>query len=103
MNKNPITPSKSLTNRCLVRGKAERSNKIDTRPAEKEETSDNKSPYREISAEDDLKTTILNLSEQIRELQQERSSTSFRHHRFYFNPDLQVYTKKNKNSICTKK
>ena len=47
----------------------------------------NKFPSHEINAEDDLKTTILNLPKQIRELQQERSSTSFQHHRFYSNSD----------------
>ena len=39
---------------------------------------------REINAEEGLKTTILNLSKQIRELKQERLSMSFQHHRFYF-------------------
>ena len=52
-------------------GKAERGSKIYTTPTEKEERSANKSPSHEI------KTTILNLSKQIRKLQQERSSTSF--------------------------
>ena len=56
-------------------GKAEGGSKIGTTPAEKEDRSVNKSPSREINVEDDLKTTILNLSEQIRELQQELSST----------------------------
>ena len=46
-----------------------------------------KSPSREINAEDDLKTTILNLSKLIRELKQEHLSTSFQHHRFYSNPN----------------
>ena len=41
----------------------------------------------EINAEDDLKTTILNLSKQIQEFKQERLSTSFQHHRFNSNPD----------------
>ena len=72
-------------------GKAERVSKhyskIDTTQAEKEERSINKSPSREIDAEDDLKTTILNISTQIRDLQHKRSSTSFQHHRFYSNPD----------------
>ena len=60
--------------------------KIDTTPAEKEERSIKKSPSYEVNAEYDLKTAILNLSKQIRELQQEHSSTSFQHHRFYSNP-----------------
>ena len=74
-------------------GKAERvskhCSKIDTTttPAEKEERSVNKSSSREINGEDDLKTTILNLSKQIQELKQERLSTSFQHRRFYSNPD----------------
>ena len=73
-------------------GKTEMANKYcskieTTSPAEKEETSVNKSPSREINAEDDLKTTILNLSKQIQELKQERLSTSFQHHRFSSNPD----------------
>ena len=56
--------------------------KIDTTPpAEKEERSVNKSPSREINAEDDLKTTILNLPKQIRELKQERLSTGLQHRR----------------------
>ena len=47
--------------------------KIDTTSrAEKEERSVNKSPSREINAEGDLKTTILNLSKQIQVLKQER-------------------------------
>ena len=54
-------------------GKVERGSKTGTTPAEKEEKSANKYPSREINEEDDLETTILNLSEQIRELQQERS------------------------------
>ena len=82
--------SKALSNEV---GKAERVSKhcgkIDTAttPAEMEERSVNKSSYREINGEDDLKTTILNLSKQIQELKQERLSTSFQHHRFYSNPD----------------
>ena len=71
-------------------GKAERvskhCSKIDTTtftPAVTEERSVNKSSSREINGEDDLKTTILNLSKQIQELKQERLSTSFQHHRFY--------------------
>ena len=40
-----------------------------------------------IDAEDDFKTTILNLFIQIREFQQKHSSTSFQHHKFYSNPD----------------
>ena len=73
-------------------GKTEMANKYcskieTTSPAEKEETSVNKSPSREINAEDDLKTTILNLSKQIQELKQECLSTSFQHHRLYSNPD----------------
>ena len=74
-------------------GKAERvskhCSKIDTTttPAEKEEGSVNKSSSCEINGEDDLKTTILNLSKQIQELKQERLSTSFQHRRFYSNPD----------------
>ena len=58
-----------------------------TSPAEKEERSVNKSPSPEINAQDDLKTTIWNLSKQIQELKQERLSTSFQHHRFYSNPE----------------
>ena len=64
--------------------------KIDTTspsPAEKEERSVNKSPSREIDAEDYLQTTILDLSKQIQELKQERLSPSFQHRRFYSNPD----------------
>ena len=63
--------------------------KIDTTttPAEKEEGSVNESSSCEINGQDDLKTTILNLSRQIQELKQERLSTSFQHHRFYSNPD----------------
>ena len=75
-------------------GKAERvskhCSKIDTTTttlAETEEKSVNKSSSCEINGEDDLKTTILNLSKQIQELKQERLSTSFQHHRFYPNPD----------------
>ena len=72
-------------------GKVERVSKhcgkIASTPAEKEEKRVNKSPFCEINAEDDLKTTILNLFKQIRELQQERSSTSFQRHRFYYNLD----------------
>ena len=56
-----------------------------TSPAEKEERSVNKSPSPEINAEDDLKTTIWNLSKQIQALKQERLSTIFQHHRFYSN------------------
>ena len=41
-----------------------------TSPAEKEEKSVNKPPFCELNAEDDLKTTILNLSKQICELKQ---------------------------------
>ena len=60
--------------------------KIDTTSrAEKEERSVNKS--REINAEGDLKTTILNLSKQIQVSKQERLSIRFQHHRFYSNPD----------------
>ena len=58
-----------------------------TTPVETEETSVNKSSSRETNGEDDLKTTILNLSKQIQEFKQERLSTSFQDHRFYFNPD----------------
>ena len=47
----------------------------------------NKSPSSEFNAEDDLKTTIFNLSKQIQNLKQECLSTSFQHHRFYSNPD----------------
>ena len=73
--------------RCLMGlVKQERGSKIDTKPVEKERRSVNKSPSCEINAEDGLKTTILNLSKQIGELQQNRSSTSFQHHRFYSNP-----------------
>ena len=62
--------------------------KIDTTPpAEKEESSVNKSPSGEINEEDDLKTSILSLSKQIRELQQERLSAGFQHHWFYSNDD----------------
>ena len=75
-------------------GKAERVSKpcstIDTTTttlAETEERSVNKSSFCEINGEDDLKTTILNLSKQIQELKQEHLSTSFQHHRFYPNPD----------------
>ena len=73
-------------------GKTERVSKhcgkIDiTSPAEKEERSVNKSPSREINAEDDLKTTILNLSKKIQELKEESLSTSFQDHSFYSNPD----------------
>ena len=74
-------------------GKAERvskhCSKIDTTttPAEKEEGSVNKSSSCEINGEDDLKTTILNLSKQIQELKQDRLSTSFQHRRFQSNPD----------------
>lgn len=46
---------------------------------------------REINAEDDLKTTILNLSKPIREVKQECFSTSFQHYRFCSNPDLLRY------------
>ena len=67
--------SKALCNEV---GKAERvskhCSKIDTTtttPAETEERSVNKSSSREINGEDDLKTTILNLSKQIQELKQE--------------------------------
>ena len=86
---------------------------------EKEGGSVIKFPSREINAEDDFKSTILNLSKQILELQREPFSTSFQHHRFYSNSDQlrlkndlskschshsqstkrlksQVYTKKNK-------
>ena len=79
--------SKSLSSEV---GKAEKvskhCSKIDTTtttPAETAERSVNKSSSREINGEDDLKTTILNLSKQI----QERLSTSVQHHRFYSNPD----------------
>ena len=58
-----------------------------TAPAETEERRVNKSSSREINREDDIKTTILNLSKQIQELKQERLSTSFQHHMFYSNPD----------------
>ena len=102
--------------------------KIDTTttPAEKEEGSVNESSSSEINGQGDLKTTILNLSRQIQELKQERLSTSFKHRRFYFNPDplrlenylqncyhshsqstkrlrRQAFTKKTKNSsnICS--
>ena len=75
-------------------GKAERVSKhcsiIDsttTTLAETEERSVNKPSSCEINGEDDLKTTILNLSKQIQELKQERLSTSFQHHRFYPNSD----------------
>ena len=68
-------------------GKAERVSKIYATLAEKEERSVNKSPSRKINAKHDLKTTILNLSKQIRELKQGRSSTTSQHHRFYSNPD----------------
>ena len=73
-------------------GKTERANKYcskieTTSPAEKEERSVNKSPYCEINAEDDLKTTILNLFKQIQELKQECLSTIFEHHRLHSNPD----------------
>ena len=47
----------------------------------------NKCPSRDINAEDDLKTAILNLSKQIQELKQEGFSTSFQDHRFYSNPE----------------
>ena len=62
--------SKALSSKV---GKAERASKycrkIDTTsPAEKEERSVNKFPPHEINAQDDLKTTILNLSKQLREL-----------------------------------
>ena len=70
-------PSKTLSNEV---GKAEKK-------VGKEMWSVSKSPSREINAEDDLKTTILNLSKQIRELQKEHSSTSSQHHKFYSNPD----------------
>ena len=113
-------------------GKAERvskhCSKIDTTtttPAETEERSVNKSSSCEINGEDDLKTTILNLSKQIQELKQECLETSFQHHGFYSNSDplrlendlpkcyhshsqstkrlrSQVYSKKTKNysNIC---
>ena len=73
-------------------GKTERvskhCSKIDTSsPAEKEDRSVNKCPSRDINAEDDLKTAILNLSKQIQELKQEGLSFSFQDHRFYSNPD----------------
>ena len=55
---------------------------ITTTPAEKEERNVNKSSSCEINGEDDLKTTIVNLSKQIQELKQERLSTSFQHRRF---------------------
>ena len=58
-------------------GKAEGGSKIGTTPAEKEERSVKKSSFCEINLENDLKATILNLSKQIRELQQECSSTNF--------------------------
>ena len=63
--------------------------KIDTTttPAEKKEGSVNESSSCEINGQDDLKTTILNLSRQIQELKQERLSTSFQHRTFYSNPD----------------
>ena len=61
--------------------------KIGTTSAENRD----KSPSREINAEDDLKTTILNLSKPIREVKQERFSTSFQHYRFCSNPDLLRY------------
>ena len=81
--------SKALSNDV---DKAERVSKhctkIDTTSAEKEKRNVDKSPSREINAEDDLKTTILNLSKQFGELHQERSSTSLQHHRFYSNPEL---------------
>ena len=53
-------------------GKGERLVNIDTTttPAEKEERSVNKSSSREINGEDDLKTTILNVSKHIQELKQ---------------------------------
>ena len=83
--------SKSLSSEV---GKAERVSKhcsiIDTTTAtlaETEERSVNKSSSREINGEDDLKTTILNLSKQIQELKQERLSTSFQHHKFYSTRD----------------
>ena len=65
-------------------GKTERvskyCSKIDTTSrAEKEERSVNKSPSREINAEGDLKTTILNLSKLFVKTRA--------HHRFYSNPD----------------
>ena len=61
--------------------------KIDTTSsAEKEEKNVSKSPSCEINAENDLKTTIFNLPKQIRELKQERFSTSFQNHRFNSNP-----------------
>ena len=95
-------------------------------PAEKKERSVNKSPSCEINTENDLKTTILNLSKQIQELKQQRLSTSFQDHRLYSNLDAlglengllksydshsqrtkrlrsQVYTKKTKycSNICS--
>ena len=74
-----VGKEESVSNQC---------SKTDTTsPAEKEERSVNKFPSHEINAEDDLKTVILNLSIQIRELKQGRLSTSFQHHRFYSNPD----------------
>ena len=63
--------------------------KIGSKSAENKET--NLSLSREINAEDDLKTTILNLSKPIREVKQECFSTSFQHYRFCSNPDLLRY------------
>ena len=72
-------------------GRAERFSKCcsktdTTSPAKKEVRNVNKSPSCEINAENDLKTTIFNLSKQIRKLKQERLSTSFQNHRFNSNP-----------------
>ena len=58
---------------------------------EKEERSVNKSPSNKINAEDDLKSTILNLFQQIQELQQEHSSASFQDQRFYSKSDSLIF------------
>ena len=58
---------------------------------EKEERSVNKLPSSKINAEDDLKSTILNLFKQIQELQQEQSSASFQDQRFYSKSDPPVF------------
>ena len=80
-NNTTVELSKALSSKV-----SKHCSKIDTTPAEKEERSVKKSPSYEVNAEYELKTAILNLSKQIRELQQEYSSTSFQHHRFYSNP-----------------
>ena len=72
-------------------GKAERASRICTASGEKEKRRVNKSPSSKINAEDDLKSTILNLFKQIQELQQEQSSASFQDQRFYSKSDPLIF------------